>query len=69
MISRLFTGQHKFMSLRNGYHGLVGNAGAVTNVGTWNSPTVRGVEHEKLAWPSPYRGAHTTVEGLIKDAK
>jgi len=43
MLARLFTGTHKFLSLRNGYHGLVGNAQAVTNINTWNAPMVRGV--------------------------
>jgi 4-aminobutyrate aminotransferase-like enzyme len=37
LLARLFTGQNKFFSLRNGYHGLVGNSKSVTNVGTWNS--------------------------------
>jgi alanine-glyoxylate transaminase/(R)-3-amino-2-methylpropionate-pyruvate transaminase len=37
-LARLFTNEYKFLSLRNGYHGLVGNAGNITNVSTWNSP-------------------------------
>lgn len=36
-LARLFTHEYKFLSLRNGYHGLVGNAKNITNVGTWNS--------------------------------
>lgn len=42
-LARLYTKNYKFLSLRNGYHGLVGNAAAVTNVGTWNSSGVRGI--------------------------
>jgi alanine-glyoxylate transaminase/(R)-3-amino-2-methylpropionate-pyruvate transaminase len=45
MLCRLFTGNSKFLSLRNGYHGLVGGSQAVTNVGTWNEPVIRGVDH------------------------
>jgi alanine-glyoxylate transaminase/(R)-3-amino-2-methylpropionate-pyruvate transaminase len=37
LLARLFTGQNKIFSLRNGYHGLVGNSKSVTNVGTWNT--------------------------------
>ena len=48
---------------------MVGTAGNVTNVPNWVNSVTRVGGHEKLAWPSPYRGAHTTVEGLIKDAK
>jgi alanine-glyoxylate transaminase/(R)-3-amino-2-methylpropionate-pyruvate transaminase len=57
------------LSLRNGYHGLVGNAGNITNVGTWNSPMRGGFEFEKLAWPSTYRGSNLTTAELIEDAK
>jgi alanine-glyoxylate transaminase/(R)-3-amino-2-methylpropionate-pyruvate transaminase len=68
-ISRLYTGENKVVSLRNGYHGLVGNTQGITNVGSWNQPTFRGVDHEKLAFPSFYRGTQSTVEGYIKDAE
>ena len=37
LLARLFTGQNKFFSLRNGYHGLVGNSKSATNVGNWNT--------------------------------
>ncbi len=67
-LARLFTNEYKFLSLRNGYHGLVGNAGSLTNVGTWNSAMRGSFEFEKLAWPSAYRGVHT-VPQLIADAK
>ena len=69
MLSRLYTNSKKIFSLRNGYHGLMGSAYSVTNIGSWNPPMVRGVEFEKFSWPSTYRGAHNTTEGLIKDAK
>ena len=36
-LARLFTGQQRFYSLRNAYHGLVGNSRSVTNVNVWNS--------------------------------
>jgi alanine-glyoxylate transaminase/(R)-3-amino-2-methylpropionate-pyruvate transaminase len=68
-LARLFTNEYKFLSLRNGYHGLVGNAGSITNVGTWNSPMRGGFEFEKLAWPSTYRGSNLTTSDLIADAK
>ena len=57
-----------FLSLRNGYHGLVGSAASVTNMPGWRGVAMRGPAHEKLTWPSKYRGAHQTVEGLKKDA-
>lgn len=56
LLARLYTGQHKFFSLRNGYHGLVGNSKSVTTVGTWNTNFGNSHEFEKLAWPSQYRG-------------
>jgi alanine-glyoxylate transaminase/(R)-3-amino-2-methylpropionate-pyruvate transaminase len=37
LLARMFTGQQRFFSLRNGYHGLVGNSKSVTTVGTWNT--------------------------------
>lgn len=68
-LSRLYTQEYKFLSLRNGYHGLVGNAGNITNVGTWNSPMRGGFEFEKLSWPSTYRGHNLTAEQLVSDAR
>jgi adenosylmethionine-8-amino-7-oxononanoate aminotransferase len=50
-----------FLSLRNGYHGLVGSAGSVTNMPAWSNNVLRGNAHEKLAWPSKYKGIHQTV--------
>lgn len=69
MISRLHTNTTKIYSLRNGYHGLVGNTQGITNVGTWNQPTIRGIDHEKLAYPSTYRGLFNSTEGYIRDAE
>jgi alanine-glyoxylate transaminase / (R)-3-amino-2-methylpropionate-pyruvate transaminase len=68
-LSRLYTHEYKFYSLKNAYHGLVGAAGNITSVGTWNSPMRGGFEFEKLAWPSTYRGASQTLEEYIKDAE
>lgn len=68
-LARLYTNEYKFYSLRNAYHGLVGSAGNITNVGTWNSPMRGGFEFEKLAWPSTYRGAKLTLEEYVKDAE
>jgi 4-aminobutyrate aminotransferase-like enzyme len=70
LLSRLYTGISKVLSLRYGYHGLVGNAQAVTNVGTWNHPVVRGFDIEKLAFPSVYRGLMKNGVGdYIKEAE
>lgn len=69
MLARLYTQTSKFLSLRNGYHGLVGSSQAVTNVGTWNEPVVRGVDHEKLSYPSMYRGVFSTVDDYIREAE
>jgi alanine-glyoxylate transaminase/(R)-3-amino-2-methylpropionate-pyruvate transaminase len=69
LISRLYTNATKIVSLRNGYHGLVGNTMGITNVGTWNQPTIRGIDHEKLAYPSAYRGLFKNPEDYIRDAE
>jgi alanine-glyoxylate transaminase/(R)-3-amino-2-methylpropionate-pyruvate transaminase len=69
LLARLYTNATKIISLRNGYHGLVGNTQGITNVGTWNQPTIRGIDHEKLAYPSSYRGLFKTTEDYIKDAE
>lgn len=68
-LARTYTRTMNFLSLRNGYHGLVGSAASVTNMPTWSNPTtLRGPAHEKLTWPSQYRSAHQSLEGLKKDA-
>lgn len=69
MMARLHTKATKFFSLRNAYHGLVGNAASVTNVGTWNHGYVRGHDIEKFAYPSSYRGTQKSPEGYLEDAK
>lgn len=69
MMSRLYTNTTKVFSLRNGYHGLVGNAGGITSVGTWNHGVLRGFDTEKLAYPSKYRGNQKNTEGYLKDAE
>jgi alanine-glyoxylate transaminase/(R)-3-amino-2-methylpropionate-pyruvate transaminase len=69
LLSRLYTNATKIFSLRNGYHGLVGNTQGITNVGTWNQPVIRGIEHEKLAYPSLYRGLFKDLDGYIREAE
>lgn len=51
-LAKLYTQNNFFLSLRNGYHGMVGTAGNVTNLTNWVSPVTRVFGHEKLAWPS-----------------
>ena len=70
LLSRLYTNATKIVSLRNGYHGLVGNTQGITNVGTWNQPVQRGYEHQTLSWPSAYRGIHKQdVDSYVKEAE
>lgn len=40
-LSKLYTKNKSFLSLKNGYHGLVGTAGNVTNIPNWVSPVTR----------------------------
>ena len=54
-------------SLKNAYHGLVGSSSNLTNLGTWNAKFRPGIEFEKLAWPSEYRGSNNTMEAFVKD--
>ena len=68
-MARLYTKKHTLLSVRNGYHGLVGSAAATTNMPNWSSNIIRGKSFEKLAWPSKYRGIHQTADALIKDAE
>lgn len=56
LLSRLYTGQQKILSLRNGYHGVVGSAQSVTTVGTWNHPVLKPSDFETVSWPNSYRG-------------
>lgn len=69
MMARLYTRETKMISLRNGYHGLVGNAAAVTNVGTWNHQILKGYDTEKLPYPSAYRGSQKDTAGYLQDAE
>lgn len=48
---------------------MAGNAGNLTNIGTWNSSMRGGFEFERFAWPSTYRSNHATTDQLIKDAE
>lgn len=57
-LAKIYTRKFNFLSLRNGYHGLIGNAASVTNMPGWTGNTLRGNGHEKLTWPSKYRGIH-----------
>ena len=67
-LAKIYTRKFNILSLRNGYHGLVGSAGSVTNMPGWSGNTLRGNAHEKLAWPSKYKGIHQSVDSLKKDA-
>jgi alanine-glyoxylate transaminase/(R)-3-amino-2-methylpropionate-pyruvate transaminase len=70
LLSRLYTGASKVLSLRYGYHGLVGASQGVTNVSTWNHPVVRGYDIEKLAFPATYRGLFKGgVDEYVKEAE
>jgi 4-aminobutyrate aminotransferase-like enzyme len=44
-LAKLYTGSNKFLSLRNAYHGLVGGASGLTNIGSWNQNMLRGLDH------------------------
>ena len=68
-VSRLFTKQYKFFSLKNAYHGSVGNSANLTNTGTWNASFRGGFEFDRFAWPNSYRGAHQDVDSLVRDAE
>lgn len=68
-VSRLFTGQYKIFTLKNAYHGSVGNSANLTNVGTWNSGMRGGFEFDRLSWPHTKRGALPSVELMTKDAE
>ncbi len=41
-MARLYTKKHKFLSVRNGYHGIVGNASSITNMPNWHNNATRG---------------------------
>lgn len=56
LLSRLYTGNTKILSLRNGYHGVVGASQWLTTVGSWNHPAMKPSDYETLSWPSTYRG-------------
>lgn len=68
-LARLYTNQYKFFSLKNAYHGLVGNSANVTGVTTWNGNMRGGFEFEKFGWPSAYRGVNNTKDSLLNEAK
>jgi alanine-glyoxylate transaminase / (R)-3-amino-2-methylpropionate-pyruvate transaminase len=71
-LARLFTGQYKFYSLKNAYHGLVGSSSNTTSVGTWNTAFRGGFEFERLGWPSTYRGVlaqNSNGDALFNEAQ
>lgn len=55
-------------SLRKAYHGIVGNAYSLSNVGTWNSGIPKMSTVEKFASPNFYRSSHN-VDTLLEDAE
>lgn len=70
LLSRLYTGQQKVLSLRTGYHGVVGAAQSVTTVGSWNHPVLKSTDFETVSWPSSYRGVlKGGVDAYIQEAE
>lgn len=41
-LAKMYTKTHKFLSVRNGYHGLIGNSSSTTNMPTWSANALRG---------------------------
>lgn len=51
MISRVFTEEKDIYGFRHGYHGLVGNARTVTNLGSWSSNYIDKLDCVRLSLP------------------
>jgi len=68
MLARLYTGSEHIYSFNKAYHGIVGNAYSLTNVGTWASPMPKLSNVHPLAYPNLYRNPHLNVDALISDA-
>ncbi len=63
MISRVFTEEKDIYGFRHGYHGLVGNARTVTNLGSWSSSHVDRLDCVRLSLPK------SNGEEALKDIK
>jgi 4-aminobutyrate aminotransferase-like enzyme len=51
MIARVFAEERDIYAFRHAYHGLVGNARTVTNLGTWSSTQVDRLNCVRLGLP------------------
>ena len=51
MITRVFTEERDIYAFRHSYHGLVGNARTVSNVGSWSSTHVDKLDCVRLGFP------------------
>lgn len=51
MLTRVFTEERDIYAFRHSYHGLVGNARTVTNVGSWSSTHVDKLDCVRLPFP------------------
>lgn len=69
MLARLYTGSEHIYSFNKAYHGIVGNAYSLTNVGTWASPMPKLSNVHPLAYPNLYRNPHLNVDALVSDAE
>lgn len=63
MISRVFTEEKDIYGFRHGYHGLVGNARTVTNLGSWSSTYVDKLDCVRLSLPK------SNAEEALRDVK
>lgn len=63
MLSRVFTEEKDIYAFRHAYHGLVGNARSVTNLGTWSSTHVDKLNCIRLNFPK------VNGEEALKDVK
>ena len=68
-IARTYTNSERCYSLRQSYHGIMGNSYSLSSVKTWNSSMPKLNEVHKLAWPNSYRRPNLTVDDLITDAE
>lgn len=67
-LARMYTNSEKCFSLRQSYHGIMGNAYSLSCMKNWNSGMPKLNEVQNLAWPNLYRKPHLTVDQLIADA-
>ena len=68
-IARTYTNNEKCFSLRQSYHGIMGNSYSLGGVNTWVSNMPKLNEVHKLTWPNTYRRPNLTVDQLIEDSE